>query len=246
MALRQSIVILRSLFAFLVSQNYLLGNAFAGVALPREQARPLGSRRTLSFDQWDALEERLDEFSGDPLGRRRARAIRWLYATGLRLAEMADAHCGDLQQVDYRLPNGTEDSGWMLSVVGKGDKLRQVPVPVRLVDELQDELEQNGLEADVRHESNRDVAILMRLEAGVAKPWSASGLSVPENQRLLAKERGDLKTARSHCEESVKIDMSLLQDMDTPSNRLDVAHGTSRPALMCDAAAIPVSCPITC
>jgi integrase len=161
----------------LVSQNYLLGNAFAGVALPREQARPLGSRRTLTFGQWDALEERLDEFAGDPVGRRRARAIRWLYATGLRLAEMADAHCGDLQQVDYRLPNGSEDSGWMLSVVGKGDKLRQVPVPSRLVEELQDELEQNGLEADVRHESNRDVAILMRLEAGVARPWSASGLA---------------------------------------------------------------------
>ena len=82
-ALRQSIVILRSLFAFLVSQNYLLGNAFAGVALPREQARPLGSKRTLTFEQWDALEERLDEISDDPLGRRRARAIRWLYATGL-------------------------------------------------------------------------------------------------------------------------------------------------------------------
>ncbi len=176
-ALRQSIVILRSLFAFLVSQNYLLGNAFAGVALPREQARPLGSKRTLTFGQWDALEERLDEFLDEPLGRRRARAIRWLYATGLRLAEMAGAHCGDLQQVDYRLPNGTEDTGWMLSVVGKGDKLRQVPVPTRLVDELQDELEQNGLEADVRHESNRDVAILTRFEGGVATPWSASGLA---------------------------------------------------------------------
>jgi len=176
-ALRQSIVILRSLFSFLVSQNYLLGNAFAGVALPREQARPLGSKRTLTFGQWDALEERLDEFSHEPLGRRRARAIRWLYATGLRLAEMAGAHCGDLQQVDYRLPDGEEDTGWMLSVVGKGDKLRQVPVPARLVEELQDELDRNGLEADVRHESNREVAILTRFEGGVATPWSASGLA---------------------------------------------------------------------
>ena len=44
---------------------------------------------------------------------------------------MADAHCGDLQQVDYRLPNGKQDTGWMLSVVGKGNKLRQVPVPSR-------------------------------------------------------------------------------------------------------------------
>ncbi len=176
-ALRQSIVILRSLFAFLVSQNYLIGNAFAGVALPREQARPLGSKRTLTFGQWDALQERLDEFSDEPLGRRRVRAIRWLYATGLRLAEMAGAYCGDLQQVDYRLPNGAEETGWMLSVVGKGDKLRQVPVPTRLVEELQDELERNGLDANVRHESNRDVAILTRFEGRVATPWSASGLA---------------------------------------------------------------------
>ena len=176
-ALRQSIVILRSLFTFLVSQNYLIGNAFAGVALPREQGRVLGSKRTLSFGQWDALEERLDEISGDPLGRRQARAIRWLYAIGLRLAEMANAHCGDLQPVSYRLPDGTEDNGWMLSVLGKGNKLRQVPVPDRLVQELQLELEQNGLEADVGHESNVDVAILTRFEGGVATPWSSSGLA---------------------------------------------------------------------
>ncbi len=176
-ALRQSIVILRSLFSFLVSQNYLLGNAFAGVALPREQARPLGSKRTLTFGQWDALEERLDKISQTALGRRQSRAIRWLYSTGLRLAEMAGAHCGDLQQVDYRLPDGAEDSGWMLSVVGKGDKLRQVPVPTRLVEELQHELEQNGLHPDVRHESNTGVAILNRIEGGVATPWSASGLA---------------------------------------------------------------------
>ena len=176
-ALRQTMVILRSLFTFLVSQNYLTGNAFAGMSLPRESGRALGSRRALTFGQWDALEERLDQISVDSVGRRRARAIRWLYATGLRLSEMANAQCGDLQRVDYRLPDGSEDSGWLLEVIGKGDKPRQVPVPDRLVDELQDELEGQGLEADVRHESNRDVSILMRIEAGAATPLSASGLA---------------------------------------------------------------------
>ena len=58
-----------------------------------------------------------DSRSGSTRSRR---AIRWPYATGLRLAEMAGAHCGDLQEVDYRLPHGKEDTGWMLSVVGKG------------------------------------------------------------------------------------------------------------------------------
>jgi len=176
-ALRQAIVILRSLFTFLVSQNYLTGNAFAGVSLPREPGRALGSRRALTFGQWDALEERLDAIAVDAIGRRRARAIRWLYATGLRLSEMANAQCGDLQKVEYRLPDGTEDSGWLLDVIGKGDKPRQVPVPYRLVEELQDELERHGLEGTVTDESNWDVSILTRFESGAATPLSASGLA---------------------------------------------------------------------
>ena len=178
-ALRQAVVILRSLFTFLVSQNYMIGNAFAGVSLPREQGRALGSRRALTFGQWDALEERLDAMAGEAggaPGRRRARAIRWLYATGLRLVEIANARCGDLERVDYRAPDGSQAQGWMLSVVGKGQKLRQVPVPDRLIKELQAEFARHG-EADVRHETNRAVAILVRFEAGVATPWSASGLA---------------------------------------------------------------------
>ena len=176
-ALRQSMVILRSLFGFLVSQNYLIGNPFAGVSLPREIGRSIGSRRTLTFKQWDALEERLDAIAVDAIGRRRARAIRWLYATGLRLSEMANAQCRDLERVDYRLPDGSEDVGWLLEVVGKGDKVRQVPVPDELVGELQDELERNALEPNVRDESNKDVAILTRFDSGVATPLSASGLA---------------------------------------------------------------------
>ena len=176
-ALRQAIVILRILFAFLVSQNYLIGNAFAGVSLPRETGRVLGSRRTLTFDQWDAIEERLEAIAIDDLGRRRARAIRWLYATGLRLSEMANAQCGDLRRVEFRLANGKQDTGWLLSVVGKGNKLREVPVPVSLVDELQDELQRHGLAGDVTAESNQDVSVLVRFDEGHAQPWSMSGLA---------------------------------------------------------------------
>lgn len=176
-ALRQSIVILRSLYSFLVSQNYLIGNPFAAVALPREIGGVLGSRRTLTFDQWDAIEARLGAIAVDDIGRRRARAVRWLYATGLRLSEMANAQCGDLRQVDYRLPNGKQDTGWLLSVVGKGDKLREVPVPASLVEELQEQLDRHGLDADVQAESNQDISVLVRFEEGHAQPWSMSGLA---------------------------------------------------------------------
>lgn len=176
-ALRQAIVILRSLFAFLVSQNYLIGNAFAGVALPRETGRVLGSRRTLTFNQWDAIEERLEAVAIDDVGRRRARAVRWLYATGLRLSEMANAQCGDLREVDYRLPNGKQDTGWLLTVVGKGSKLREVPVPMSLVEELRDELGRHGLREDVAAETNQDVPVLVRFDDEKAQPWSMSGLA---------------------------------------------------------------------
>ena len=176
-ALRQAIVILRSLFAFLVSQNYLIGNAFAGVALPRETGRVLGSRRTLTFNQWDAIDERLAAIAIDDIGRRRARAVRWLYTTGLRLSEMANAQCGDLREVDYRLPNGKQDTGWLLTVLGKGNKLREVPVPVSLVDELQEELGRHGLAAGVTGQANQDVPVLVRFEDGKAQPWSMSGLA---------------------------------------------------------------------
>ena len=176
-ALRQAIVILRSLFAFLVSQKYLIGNAFAGVALPRETGRVLGSRRTLTFNQWDAIEERLEAVAIDDVGRRRARAVRWLYATGLRLSDMANAQCGDLREVDYRLPNGKQDTGWLLTVVGKGSKLREVPVPVSLVEELRDELGRHGLRGDVAAETNQDVPVLVRFDDGKAQPWSMPGLA---------------------------------------------------------------------
>jgi site-specific recombinase XerD len=161
-ASRQAIVILRSLYAFLVSQNFLIGNPFAAVALPRESGRTLGSRRTLTFNQWDAIEERLDAIAVDDIGRRRARAVRWLYATGLRLLEMANAQCGDLREVDYRLPDGKQDTGWLLSVLGKGDKVREVPVPVSLVEELQEDLERHRLEGNVTAESNQDMSVLVR------------------------------------------------------------------------------------
>lgn len=176
-ALRQAVVILRSLFNYLVRTNYLTGNAFAAVSLPRNSGRTLGSRRALTFGQWDALEARLDEICDTAVGRRRARAIRWLYSTGLRLSELVAARCGHLQHVDYRLPDGTEDAGWLLEVVGKGDKVRQVPVPDRLMQELQDELRNHALSSNVLDESNRELAILCRIVDGEPRAISGSGVS---------------------------------------------------------------------
>ncbi len=177
-ALRQAITILRSLYAFLMSQGYLLGNPFAAVALPPQPQRPLGSSRTLSFAQWDHIEALLQDEVETEAARRLGRAMRWLYATGLRLAEITAARCCDLEAIDYHTPEGAAARGWLLAVLGKGGRSRQVPVPAELIEELEDELARQGLEPRVTAQGNQAIAVLARFDTDMEQPlpWSASGL----------------------------------------------------------------------
>ena len=177
-ALRQSLVILRSLFTFLVSQGYVTGNPFVAVAIPSPPSRPLGSSRTLTFAQWDHIDALLQAHVETEAGRRLRRGMRWLYATGLRLAEITSVKCEDLARVDYKAADGTLASDWMLTVIGKGNRTRQVPVPAELVEELGDELARHGFERHVDAVSNRGIHVMARFDSGMKQPasWSASGL----------------------------------------------------------------------
>jgi site-specific recombinase XerD len=177
-ALRQAITILRSLYAFLMSQSYVMGNPFAAVALPPHPQRPLGSSRTLTFAQWDHLEALLQKHADTEVGRRLRRGMRWLYATGLRLAEITSVHCEDLERVEYRTADGAIASDWLLSVIGKGGRSRQVPVPAEFVEELGDELARCGLSRQVDAVSNQGIHVLARFDPDLERPlpWSASGL----------------------------------------------------------------------
>ncbi|SDZ70760.1 Site-specific recombinase XerD [Variovorax sp. YR266] len=177
-ALRQSLVILRSLFAFLASQGYVTGNPFAESALPPDPQRPLGANRTLSFAQWDHIDALLRVHVDTDAGRRLRRGMRWLYATGLRLAEITNARCEHLQLRHATAADGSTTSVWLLSVTGKGGGRRQVPVPAELVDELGDELARHGFDRQADAAGNRGIPVLARFETGGEHPpaWSPSGL----------------------------------------------------------------------
>lgn len=177
-ALRQSLIILKSLFAFLMSQGYVTGNPFAAVALPSNPQRPLGSSRSLTFAQWDHIDTLLQDLVDTEPGRRLRRSMRWLYATGLRLSEITSVKCEDLEQVDYRTAGGGVATGWLLSVIGKGGRSRQVPVPAELVDEFGSELARHGFDRQVGAVSNQGIRVLARFDTVLQKPtpWSASGL----------------------------------------------------------------------
>lgn len=176
-ARRQAIIVLRALFAWLMQQNYLVGNPFGGVPMPPQVERELGSSRTLTFEQWDFINAQLAKEPNTEVARRRARAIRWLYATGMRLAEITDARCSHLKIVRYKNHAGKMAVGWLLKVVGKGQKRREVPVPASLIEELGDELEEAGKPRDVFHEDNADTAILAKFAGSATQDaWSPSGL----------------------------------------------------------------------
>ncbi|MDR6539279.1 tyrosine-type recombinase/integrase [Variovorax soli] len=177
-ALRQSLIILKSLFAFLMRQRYVMGSPFAAVALPPDPRRPLGSSRTLTFAQWDHIDTLLQDHADTEPGRRLRRGMRWLYATGLRVAEITSVRCEDLKQVAYKTADGTMASGWLLSVTGRGGRSREVPVPAELVEELGDELARHGFERQVGAISNQGVPVMARFDSALERPpgWSASGL----------------------------------------------------------------------
>ncbi|VTU45108.1 site-specific tyrosine recombinase XerC (plasmid) [Variovorax sp. SRS16] len=177
-ALRHSLTILRSLFAFLMGQGYVTGNPFTGVTLPSNQQRPLGSSRALTFAQWDHVDALLKNYVDTEAERRLRRGMRWLYATGLRLAEITSVKCEDLEQIEYKTADGTVTTDWMLSVTGKGGRCRRVPIPGELVDELGEELARFGFERQVSAPGNRGIHVLARFDTELERPgcWSASGL----------------------------------------------------------------------
>lgn len=144
---RQAMVVISGLYRFLQDQRYLNGNPVTGVSMSRDSAPHVDPRRSLTKGQWQAVAQVLDQSCAaieDRRGRQLAWAVRFLRATGLRLAEIVAANCGDFEWVEFNPEppdvghsDPTPMSGaWILRVTGKGQKVREVPVPSDLVDEL--------------------------------------------------------------------------------------------------------------
>jgi len=175
-ALRQAMVILRSLFVFLVANRYLVQSPFTTVALPPDHQRARGRTRCFTGDQWRHLDALLvaRATTATATGRRLARSLRWIYETGLGMSEIVDATCGDLRPPAQHEPDGH----WTLEVKGRGGRSRAVPVPRPLVDELASELARCGLPPQVDAVAHREIPVLGRFDpaAGRPRPWSTSGL----------------------------------------------------------------------
>lgn len=133
-SVRKTIKILDSFFNYLVQNNYLTGNP---LAVDRRRKRrniekPKIVDRYLEMDEihtilnaLDAVHPENDKKSFQVL---RARyIILLLFYTGLRIAEASNHTMGDfIQRGDL----------WFLRVLGKGSKLRDIPIPDELLDAM--------------------------------------------------------------------------------------------------------------
>jgi site-specific recombinase XerD len=170
-AQRHAVTILKNLYGFLVDQNYLMGNPWSAVGVPRSSGPKVNAGRSLSVAQWGFVQGQLDMLPDTSAHRRLRFGLHLLYATGLRLSEVVAATVDDLQWVQYPADAFDDEplQGWMLRVMGKGQKEREVPVPNDVVAELARYLQSRGLDADPENIGNQGAHLLGKASDGAER-----------------------------------------------------------------------------
>jgi site-specific recombinase XerD len=177
-AQRYAVTVLANLGSFLADQGYLLGNPWRAVRPPRSATPTLQTGRSLSPQLWRWVSQQADQLPPTSANRRLQIALQLLYATGLRLSEVVAARAGDLQRVHYPATEAddTPAQGWMLRVLGKGLRLRDVPVPDALVAQLDAYLRERGCPGGLEHPDHAPAHLL-----GKASDWAERALALAQD-----------------------------------------------------------------
>ncbi|RTL17393.1 MAG: integrase [Burkholderiales bacterium] len=136
-SIRQSMIVLNSMFTWLVEAGYLAGNPMA-LSRRRRKAPAPRVTRFLEADLWSAVRQTIMAM---PRETPRQRAVyaraRWLFTLlflgGLRISEVAGNGMGDFFM---RSDAKSGEQRWWLQVLGKGDKSRLVPASTEMMVEL--------------------------------------------------------------------------------------------------------------
>ncbi len=135
--------IVGALYTFWTAKGYVQGNPAAGIRVEqakRSLRQQFGARTLKEGD----LEVLLQSLGHTPKDRRTHLALELLYATGIRSSELLGAKFSDLEWFE-----AGEVRGWMLYVLGKGSKVRNVPVPAELIEQAQDLARLRGVQVDL-------------------------------------------------------------------------------------------------
>lgn len=188
-AQRHAVTILKNLYGFLVDQNYLMGNPWSAVGVPRTAGPTVNVGRSFSLAQWQFIEARLKVLPATSSHQRLAFGMHLLYATGLRLSEVVAARVDDLQWVEYPAdaPDGEPMQGWLLRVIGQGQRAREVPLPADVVVDLARYLTSRGLDADPQDIGNQGAFLLGKTsDAAERAPGLRNGQAFDPRQGIAA------------------------------------------------------------
>ena len=181
-AQRHAVTILKNLYGFLVDQNYLMGNPWSAVVVPRNSDPRVNAGRSFTLAQWGFIEgqlQQLQQTQPTSANTRLAFGLQLLYATGLRLSEVVAAKVDDLRWVEY--PAEAQDEqpleGWMLRVIGKGQKEREVPVPLDVIGQLSPYLASRGLDPDPEDIGNQGAHLLGKASDAAERAPGLNGKS---------------------------------------------------------------------
>jgi site-specific recombinase XerD len=142
---RQTIVILNTMFSWLVDAGYLAGNP---LSLSRQRQRKAKPRITRFLDDtlWQEVKATIEAMPRESnRDREHFHRVRWLfsllYICGLRISEVTGNTMGGFFS---RRDNDGEER-WWLEITGKGDKTRIIPATQELMVELSRYRRENGL-----------------------------------------------------------------------------------------------------
>lgn len=139
-----TMVVLHTMFKWLVGQRYLESNPFEAVPKPKIQLR-IKAEHALTDSQMQLAMSACDNYSGESFYRMKF-MLMFGAGTGMRLFEMAGAKVFDPFKDDGAgFKRSHDGKRWVIVVDGKGNKRRTVPLSSSVMDALLDYMESRGL-----------------------------------------------------------------------------------------------------
>ena len=144
-SVKQAVLILDSMFGWLVDAGHLRGNPL-GLLRQRRRRPAQHVTRFLPAVMWQHVKEYVAAMPADTPSQQREKArARWLttlfYLMGLRISEVAAGVMGNF----VREIGADGTPRWWLEVIGKGLKYRRIPVSAELLAELTRYRQSEGL-----------------------------------------------------------------------------------------------------
>lgn len=111
----------------------------------RVEFRP--RKRALSVEQWRFVCEQLTHLPSTGRARRLRFVLALAYSIGMRLSELVRA---GIEHLAYEPPEADDPGDWVLTVRGKGDRVREVTLLDEVIVALQRYLAERALPTDIR------------------------------------------------------------------------------------------------